>query len=85
MYMKQQNRINDQLVALCDDERSFPIDQFPFELIEMILVRATGRLFVAINRRTPRADVYTMATMTVVSHLWWVTLSYRKYIKQSLK
>jgi len=50
---------NLQLVAMSDDARSLPIDQFPFELIEMILIRATGHLFVTINRRTPRADQST--------------------------
>jgi len=60
---------NQQLVAMCDDVRSLPIDQFPFELIEMILVRATSHLFVTINRRTPRAEVYTLATITSVSRL----------------
>ena len=77
---------NQELVSMFDDVRSLPIDQFPFELIEMILVKATGHLFVTINRRMPaRAKVYTLATITAVSHLWWDALSYRKYIKRLLQ
>ena len=77
---------NQERISISDDVRSLPIDQLPFELIEMILVRATGHLFVTINRTTPaRAKVYTLATMLAVSHLWWDALSYRKYIKRLLK
>ena len=77
---------NQQLAPKCDDVRSLPIDQLPFELFEMILVKAIGHLFVIINRTTPaRAGVYTRATMMAVSHLWWAALSHRKYIKRLLK
>ena len=76
----------EELGSMCDDVRSLPIDQLPFELIEMILIQATGHLFVTINRTTPaRAEAYTLATMWAVSHLWWKALSHRKYIKRLLK
>ena len=75
---------NKDLVCPCDDVRSLPIDQLPFELIEMLLTRATG-LFVTIHRTTPRAEAYTLATMWAVSNLWWVSLSHRKYIRRLLK
>ena len=66
--------------------RSLPIDQFPFELIEIMLIRAPGHLFESIYRTTPaRAEVYILATMWAVSHLWWEALSYRKYITRFLK
>ena len=75
-----------KLVSMCDDVRSLLIDQLSFELIEMILIQATGHLFVTINRTTPaRTEVYTLVTMMAVSHLWWKALSYRKYIKRLLK
>ena len=32
-----------------------------------------------------RAEVYTLVTMMAVSHLWWGTLRYQKYIKRFLK
>ena len=77
---------NQELVAICDNVRSLPVDQLPFELLEIILIRATGHLFVTINRTTPaRSEVYTMATMMAVSHLWWEALSYLKFMKRLLK
>ena len=61
---------NQQHVSMCDDVRSLTIDKLPFELIEIILVKATGHLFATINMMTPaRAKVYTMATMMAVSLL----------------
>jgi len=80
--MAEQDR---KLIRNSDEVCSIPIDLFPFELVEMILVTKTVHLFVTINRRTPRAEVYTLATMTAVSRLWWEALSYRKYIKRLLK
>ena len=77
---------NQALVSTCDDVRFLPIDHFPIELIEIILIRATGHLFVSINRTTPvRAEAYTLATMWAVSHFWWEALGYRKYIKRLIK
>jgi hypothetical protein len=76
---------NQRRISMCD-VRSLPIDELPFELIEIILIQATGHLFVTINRTTPaRAKVYTLATMMAVSHFWWNALSYRKYVKRLLK
>ena len=61
---------NQAPISTCDDVRSLPIDQFPYELVQTILVRATGHLFVSINRTTPaRAEVYILATMMAVAHL----------------
>ena len=76
---------NQEHVSMCDDVRSLSIDQLPFELIEILLIQTTGHLFVTMYRRTPRAVVYTMATMMAVSHLWWEALSSRRYIKRFLK
>jgi len=63
----EMSKQNQQLVAVCDDVRSLPIDQFPYELFEMILVRTTGHLFVTLNRKTPRAEVYALATIITVN------------------
>ena len=85
-YVCEMTKQKQEFVSMCDDIRSLPIDQLPLELTEIILIQATGRLFVTINRTTPtRAAVYTLATMMAVSRLWWEALSYRKYIKRKLK
>ena len=88
-HVYEMARQNQVLVSKGDDVHLLPIDQFPFDIIEIILIRATGHLFhlfVSINRKTPvRAEVYTLATMWAVSHFWWEALSYRKYIKRLLK
>ena len=66
--------------------RSLPFDQFPFELLKMILIRATGHLFFTINRKAPaRAEIHTLVTMTAVSLKWWKALSCRKYIRRLLR
>ena len=81
--MTEQSR---KFFCTSDDMRSLPIDQLPYKLVEIIKIQAIGHLFVAINRTTStRAQVYTLATMMAVSHLWWVALSHRKYIKRLLK
>ena len=78
-HFYEMTKQNQELVFMCDDVRSLPIDQLPFELFEIILIQATCHLFVSISRTTPaRAKVYTLATMMAVSHLWWDALSYRK-------
>jgi hypothetical protein len=67
------------------DVSSLRIDQLPFELIEMLLVKTAGQLFAAINQVTPRAEVYTLITLSMVSSLWRLTFNNRKFIKKQLK
>jgi hypothetical protein len=64
---------------------SLRVDQLPSELLQLILNKAMGQLFVIIHRVTPRAAVYAMATVGGVSTLWWRTITYRRYSKQVLK
>jgi len=84
-HIYEMSNQSQRLVNVCEDVRSLPIDQFPFELFEMILVKATGLLFATISRKTPRAPVYTRATITSVSFMWQQALSSRQYIKHLLK
>jgi hypothetical protein len=64
---------------------SLHVDKLPSELLQLILNKAMGQLFVIIHRVTPRAAVYAMATLGGVSTLWWRTITYRRYNKQVLK
>jgi hypothetical protein len=64
---------------------SLRVDQLPSELLQLILNKAMGQLFVIIHRVTPRAAVYAMATVGGVSTLWWRTITYRRYSKRVLK
>jgi hypothetical protein len=64
---------------------SLRIDQLPSELVQLILNKAMGQLFVINHRVTPRAAVYAMATLSGVSMLWWWTITYRRYSKRVLK
>jgi hypothetical protein len=59
--------------------RSLRVDQLPSELLQLILNKAMGQLFVIIHRVTPRAAVYAMATVGGVSTLWWRTITCRRY------
>jgi len=68
------------------DPVSFNIDDFPFELVEMLLTSTAGHLFVTINRWTPRAGAaYTLATLCAVSKMWWMTFTGRRFTKRRLK
>ena len=58
------------------------MDQFPFEMIEIISIRATGRLFITINRTTQARAV---STMMAVSCLCYCALIYRKCLEHFLK
>jgi hypothetical protein len=64
---------------------SLHVDKLPSELLQLILNKAMGQLFVIIHRVTPRAAVYAMATLGGVSTLWWRTITYRRYNKRVLK
>jgi hypothetical protein len=72
-------------VQLTSVKCSIDISQLPSELLQMILNKAMGQLFVIIHRVTPRAAVYAMATLGGVSMLWWRTITYRRYNKRVLK
>jgi len=64
------------------------IDEFPFELIEIMLIKAAGRLVNVINnvvRTTPRADLYALLILGNVSSLWWKSLTRHRFIKRLLK
>jgi hypothetical protein len=64
---------------------SLRVDQLPSELVQLILNKAMGQLFVIIHRVTPRAAVYAMATLGGVSTTWWRTITCRRYNKRVLK
>ena len=68
-----------------DHRGTLHIDQFPFELLEMILTKATGRLYVTISRTRQPAEVYAFVTLLAVSLLWRKTLIQRKYNKRLIK
>jgi len=74
-----------EITASHDEASSLSINDFPYELIEMILIRSACRLFATINRMTPRAEVYTLATLSAVTSLWWETFTYRKFNRRQLK
>jgi hypothetical protein len=84
-------RLIDQLAekASCHNSDSGVSSEFiellPFELIELILLKSAGQLFVVISRMTSRAAVYTLATLSAVSLLWWRTMSYGRQNSQKLK
>jgi hypothetical protein len=78
-------RNQELIVSNGNDVRSFHIDKFPFELIKMIILRATGHFFVTVSRMTPHAGMYAMATMMAVCFLWWKALTARKYIRRLLR
>jgi hypothetical protein len=65
--------------------RSLRLDQLPSELLQLILNKAMGQLFVIFHRVTPRAAVYAMATVGGVSTTWWRTITYSTHSKQVLK
>lgn len=64
---------------------SLYIEQFPFELFQLILTKTMGQLFVLIHKVTPLAAVYALVMMSAVSSLWWRTLTYRQYNKHLLQ
>jgi hypothetical protein len=64
---------------------SLRVDELPSELLQLILNKTMGQLFVIIHRVTPRAAVYGMATLGGVSTLWWRTITYSTHSKQVLK
>jgi len=63
----------------------FDIAGFPYELIEMMLTRTAVHLFKVLDKLTPRAEVYSITTLSAVSRLWWITFTYRRYNKHWLK
>jgi hypothetical protein len=74
-----------RLESTASGVRSLRVDQLPSELLQLILNKAMGQLFVIIHRVTPRAAVYAMATVGGVSTLWWRTITYRHHSKRVLK
>jgi hypothetical protein len=46
-------------------------ERLPFELMESIMIRTSACLYDVLNRKTPRAEVYTTATLCAVSYQWW--------------
>jgi hypothetical protein len=75
------SRLESSTSSVC----SLHVDKLPSELLQLILNKAMGQLFVIIHRVTPRAAVYAMATLGGVSTLWWRTITYRRYNKRVLK
>jgi hypothetical protein len=74
-----------QIVAAHYDAFSLNIADLPIEMIEILLVKAAGQLFVTINRVTSRAEIYTLVTLCAVSTRWWHWVTNRKYVRQQLK
>ena len=60
-------------------------DRLPFELIEMVLLKTAGQLFIVLNRMTPRSKICTLVTLCAVSKLWRRTLTYREYNKRRVQ
>lgn len=63
---------------------SISVDQFPPELLQLLLLKAVGRIFVNMHRVTPLAEVYSLVTLGAVSRLWRRTLTYRRHIRRVL-
>jgi hypothetical protein len=83
VYRLERNR---STVASADSGTgSLLISQLPLELVEIMLLKTAGQLFVAISRQVPRADVYAVVTVSAVARLWWRTLIYRDYNKRLLR
>jgi len=82
-----------QLAQLTQDgAKEYPVssicmEQFPIELIEIIVFSAAVQLFRAISIVNVQhiAEVHAIATLSAVSSLWWRTFTYRKYNKRLLR
>jgi hypothetical protein len=57
----------------------------PFELIEIILMKAAGQLFGVIGVIAPRAEIYTVTTFCSVSSSWRLMLTSRRHNKRLLR
>lgn len=61
------------------------VDELPLELTEIVLSKAASQLFIALNRMTSRAEVYTLVTLSTVSFVWYNVLTNRRYTQRQLK
>jgi hypothetical protein len=59
---------------------SLHFDKLLHELLELLLIKTMGQFLVVTQKVTPRAAVYTMATLCGVSKLWWGTITYIKRV-----
>jgi hypothetical protein len=91
LHSVQIKNSNNYLTQASNDNRpeniskSIPVDQLPFELIEVILMKSIGQFFVGIYTMTLDAEVHSAATFWSVSKLWWLTFKYHKSNKKRLK
>lgn len=60
-------------------ESSHFITWLPFELMELLVLKAAGFLFSQYNRMTTSAGVCSLLTMSAVSRPWWHSVFRRKY------
>jgi hypothetical protein len=93
LYSKVSLNMFSELYELASDTRlgladrtvySLCIDQYPFELLQEILIKAVGQWFLTIHRVTSLAPVYAVASLCAVSALWWRTLTHRPHNKRVL-
>lgn len=57
----------------------------PSELVEMLLIKTTGQLFVKLHLLTAGSEAVVLATLCAVSLIWWRTLTYRLFNRRLLK
>jgi hypothetical protein len=60
------------------------IDQFPLEMIERVILKATAALFKTLFPVSPQAELCAVATVCAVSRRWW-RLTLREYNKRLLR
>jgi hypothetical protein len=61
------------------------IDLLPLEQKEILLFKALGQLHVMFNKLTPKAEMFTLISLSSVSKVWWRTIFSRIFYLQSLQ
>jgi hypothetical protein len=64
---------------------AFNFERLPSEVIEILLMKTVGKLYAIFNMVIPRAEVYTLATLSAVSRHWYQTLISRQYMKRVMQ
>jgi hypothetical protein len=61
------------------------IEKLHCKLLEIIVIKAVGQLFVDFIRLTPKAQMYAATCVNAVSRNWWKLVNFRHYNKRLLK
>jgi hypothetical protein len=61
------------------------VERFPVELVEMVLLKAAGRLFVAFSKLIPDAGACAATALSAVVSSWWDLILHRRHNRRVIK